>query len=241
MLVKNGAQHYNARMNPKKTLIITIDGPAGTGKSSVAAGIARRLGIAHLDTGAMYRAVTWYALKQQADLTDPAGLGKLAAQCHIGICGSGDTVTVNGHDVTAAIRNQDVTAAVHALAGDPAVRAVLVDQQRRIATELGQLVTEGRDQGSEVFPDATVKFYLDATAPCRATRRYDQLKRKGQPADYDQILAGQQLRDQRDQQRKHGPLTVPDDAIIIDTSQMSLEGVIDTLVSHVTFSEEHKV
>ena len=208
-------------------LIITIDGPAGTGKSSAAVGLADRLGIAHLDTGAMYRAVTWYALQQKTDLDDAAALGKLAAQCRIGL--NGQTVTVNGTDVTTAIRTQNVTAAVHYLATADAVRTVLVDQQRRIGAELGRLVTEGRDQGSVVFPDATVKFYLDADDACRAHRRYDQLIAQGQQADFDQILADQTLRDERDRQRTTGPLTIPQGAVVIDTGTMTLVQVINAM------------
>ena len=213
--------------NRSGTLIITIDGPAGTGKSSAAVGLARRLGIAHLDTGAMYRAVTWQALHEGLDLADGEALAALAGRCRIAL--SDGSVTIDGTDVTSAIRGDAVTAAVHHAASAAAVREVLVAQQRRIAGELRKLVTEGRDQGSVVFPDATVKFYLDAAAECRARRRYDQLIAGGQSADYDRILADQQVRDARDRNRNAGPLTVPDGAVVIDTTSLTLAQVIDAM------------
>lgn len=226
----------------RNRLIITIDGPAGSGKSTVAAALARKRGIAYLDTGAMYRAITLCALEQEVDLDDPAALATLAGDCHIELTeqSQGAGVAVNGRDVTAAIRSSRVTAASHKIAAVPAVRELLVSQQRQIAHQTGSLVTEGRDQGSIVFADTPWKFYLDASAACRAQRRCQQLRQQGVEADYDDILTAQQQRDRRDASRPAGPLKIPDDAIVIDTTGMSVEQVVDTLDRHVKDQQGQK-
>ena len=215
--------------------IITIDGPAGSGKSTVAAALARKLGIAFLDTGAMYRAVTFCALERGVDLDDEKALEDLARDCRIQLRQHGDTVrvSVNDRDVTDEIRSNEVTAAAHKIACVGAVRELLVTQQRQIAAKAGALVTEGRDQGTVAFADAAWKFYLDASAACRAQRRCDQLRQKGIEADYAEILAAQQQRDVRDASRRTGPLKTPDDAIVIDTTDMSVEQVVETLMEYV--------
>ena len=231
-------QSPSTEYNPpalKERLIITIDGPAGSGKSTVAAALARTLGITYLDTGAMYRAVTLCALQQDIDLDDPLALEDLTRNCPIQLTPlpQGTGVSFNGRDITAAIRANEVTAASHKIAAVPALRELLVTQQRQIATEAGALVTEGRDQGTIVFPDTPFKFYLDASPACRAQRRCEQLDRQGQPADYEEILAAQEQRDQRDSSRQTGPLKIPDDAIVIDTTGMSIEAVVAALSQHI--------
>jgi CMP/dCMP kinase len=216
-------------------MIITIDGPAGSGKSTVAAKLAEKVGIGYLDTGAMYRAVTWGAIAAGIDLDNAGALGDYAAQCRIEMHGSGDKfqIRLDGRDITAEIRTPELTNQSHKAANNPRVRAVLVKQQRRIAVELGSAVTEGRDQGTVAFPEATVKFYLNASAPCRAGRRWEQLRSKGIEADYERILSDQQQRDARDAGREVGPLKAASDAIVIDTTEMNIEKVVERMCREV--------
>jgi len=219
-------------------IIITIDGPAGAGKSTIAVRLAQRLSIAYLDTGAMYRAVTLAAIRKNVSLDDPAALEKLARELSIEFTRSDnrDCILIDRVDVTDAIRQPEVTTQAHKIASVTAVREVLVQQQRRIAQEHRHLVTEGRDQGSVVFTQAQFKFYLDASCQCRARRRYEQLQLQGIEANYEKILADQRQRDQRDTSRRLGPLKIPDDAIVIDTTEMDIEQVVDTLYRHVKSS-----
>jgi len=220
-------------------MVITIDGPAGSGKSTVAAGLAGRLDAAYLDTGAMYRAVTLAALESEQPMDDAVSLAEMAAQCKIAFTRqqNRNCVWLNGRDVTEAIRSRQVTAYCHKLADVPAVRELLVRQQRRIAQEIPILITEGRDQGTVVFPDAKFKFYLDATAECRAKRRRQQIQRanseKHDQPDYEEILKAQKQRDQRDVARKVGALKKADNAIVIDTTEMTIDQVVNTLYERV--------
>ena len=183
----------------------------------------------------MYRAITLAALQADTDMQDTDALAHLARQCSIDLCHTpdGDNVLLDGCDVTDRIRTPQVTANAHYVAGTPAVRAVLVAQQRRIAEAAGSLVTEGRDQGTVVFPHARLKYYLDATAECRAQRRYLQLRPKDPSACFETILQDQQQRDQRDATRDVGPLKIPEDAVVIDTSEMTIDEVVETLYRHV--------
>lgn len=216
-------------------MIVTIDGPAGSGKSTVAACLADRLQIGYLDTGAMYRAVTLAALKKNVELTQPEKLAKLAKDCRIEFHTKdlGTEVRLDGQDVTDEIRLPEVSDNAHYIAGAPQVREVLVEQQQRIAREMGALVTEGRDQGTVVFPYAAFKFYLDASPECRAQRRVQQLQQKGVAARYDEILAAQNERDQRDSSRSVGPLKPAPDAIRVDTTNLTIDEVIENLYKHI--------
>ncbi len=216
-------------------MIITIDGPAGSGKSTVAKGLAARLGLAYLDTGAMYRAVTLRALTGGVDLEAPAALAACAHEADLTLdYADGDlTVTLDGRDVSQAIRTVEVTDNSHYIASAAAVREVLVDMQRKIASELGDVVTEGRDQGSVVFAAAAVKFYLVADPAVRARRRYDELRQRGEDVDYDEIHAAIVTRDRRDTGRDVAPLVKPDGAVEIDTGEMTIDEVIDCLAGHV--------
>ena len=219
----------------KNSLIITIDGPAGCGKSTVAVAVAERLGIVHLDTGSMYRAVTLAALERQVPLDDALGLAELAENCAIELTGTGREarVLLDGRDVTEEIRSGQVTSCAHYIAKVAAVREALTTQQRRIAERSGSLVSEGRDQGSVVFPEATFKFYLDATAQCRARRRWQELRAKGDSTSYEEVLAAQKQRDERDRTRQVAPLKSPQGAIIIDTTDMTAEQVVERLCNHI--------
>jgi cytidylate kinase len=216
-------------------IIVTIDGPAGSGKSSVARQVARCLGMQFLDTGAMYRAVAAAALTRGVDPADHAATARMAATLQIRFDWQTDPprVLLDGKDVTDRIREADVTTAVSDVAANDAVRHQLVQAQRRIGREHPNLVTEGRDQGSVVFPHAAVKFYLDAGPEERARRRADQLRQMGKPADEKEILRQQIERDRRDQSRRNGPLVCPEDAVRIDTTSLTMEQVISRLCEQV--------
>ena len=225
---------YNGRTLDTQ-LIITIDGPAGSGKSTIARHLAERLGIAYLDTGAMYRALTLAALEGCVDLDDGAALTRLAAACRIDLAlpEAPDRVYLDGHDVTEAIRRPTVTASAHKLACVAELRQHLVAEQRRIAQRAPGLVTEGRDQGSVVFPGADYKFYLDAAPEIRARRRQAELSAQGECVSYGDTLAAQRERDARDRSRREGPLKVPEDAIVIDTSALTIEEVVQALLDRI--------
>ncbi len=216
-------------------MIITIDGPAGSGKSTAARNLARHLGVAFLDTGATYRAATLKALREQVDPEDEDALARLTRQAdiHLEPGPDGLVVRLDGEDVSEPIRTPRVTDHAKYLARSPKVREVLVELQRRIGRELGSFVTEGRDQGSVVFPDADVKFYLDADPSQRARRRAEELRQKGQDADPDEVLQAIQQRDASDRNRAVGPLVCPDDAVVIDNSAMTPEQTLAALLDHV--------
>ena len=213
-------------------MVITIDGPAGTGKSSVSQAVAQRLGFDFLDTGAMYRAVGFEALRRNANLEDPRELAYVARHARVEFDWSRRPpgVTLNGEPVGHLLRGSDATRAASYVAVVPAIRQMLVEQQRHIGSERGNLVTEGRDQGSVVFPDAECKFYLDATPGERARRRVSQLRTRGEIVDYQEVLRQIVARDHRDANRAVGPLAVPDDAIVIDTSDMTEQQVVQHIL-----------
>ncbi len=216
-------------------MIVTIDGPAGSGKSTAARELAGALGIAFLDTGATYRAVTLEALRRGTDLEDDRALVELARGLDIRFAPAGRDVRVllGGRDVTREIRSEEVSAGSHHAAGSPAVREVLVELQRRLGRQLGSFVAEGRDQGSVVFPEADVKFYLDARAEVRARRRHEEMLAAGRPCDYQEVLESILRRDARDRSRPVAPLVEPEGAIAIDTSEMSIQQVVEELRRHV--------
>jgi cytidylate kinase len=215
-------------------MLITIDGPAGCGKSTAARELAKALGIAHLDTGATYRAVTLLALRQGIDLTDAAALAELARGMDIRMVSTGGRIGVvlDGQDVTDEIRTEAVSANSRYAAASAAVREVLVELQRRLGRQLGSFVTEGRDQGSVVFPEADLKFYLDARPAERARRRCEELRSHGQQADYDAVLAAIEDRDRRDRGRAVSPLRVPGGATVIDTSDMDIAQVTERMLQY---------
>lgn len=214
--------------------IVTIDGPAASGKSTVAGKLAQKLGAIFLDTGAMYRAVTLAAMQAGVDLTDENALLEALDETRFEFCpGSGGMkVSVNGLDVTEKIREPQVTANSHYIASAPRVRAKLVQMQRDFAQGQDKVVTEGRDQGTVAFPDARVKFFLTAGAAERAKRRYLELNDK-QSVNLEQIQAAIEQRDERDRSRAAGPLTAADDAIEIDTTELTIEQVVDKLADYV--------
>ena len=207
-------------------MIVTIDGPAGAGKSSVSRELARRLGFRFLDTGAMYRAMAWAALDREVAWQDREELEALAAATLIEL--TDDAISVNGVDVTQAIRTPEVTAAIHHVADNPAIRGLMVDLQRRLASER-DTVTEGRDQGTVAFPHAQCKIFLTASAEERARRRVQDLAARGVEATYDEILAQQNERDRRDTTRSVGRLLQTPEMIELVTDGLSPEQVVDRL------------
>jgi cytidylate kinase len=215
----------------KPATVIAIDGPGGSGKSTVARAVAGRLGWRHLDTGAMYRAVTLLALRAGA-LDDPVATLKLAEEMSLEVNG---TVVLNGEDVTSQIRTPEVDAAVSVVAANPAVRANLVRRQRTWAHEDGGAVVEGRDIGSVVFPGARLKVYLTATAAERARRRLQQLApwgSDGETSTAGQTAASLSRRDDLDTSRLASPLRVADGAIVVDSTGRSVDEVVEEVLSY---------
>lgn len=210
---------------------MAIDGPASSGKSTVAKIIAKRFGYVYCDTGAMYRSVTWAALENGIDVSDTKQVIDLARRIKITFePGQPDQrVFVDGHEVTKDIRTEKIAANVSAVAAIPEVRAQMVEQQRQIA-QAGGIVMDGRDIGTTVLPDAQVKVFLVASAHERARRRYEENLQKGLATQsLDELEAAIKLRDQKDSTRKVSPLTQAKDAILIDTTSLTIDQVVDEI------------
>lgn len=204
-------------------MIVTIDGPAGAGKSSAARLLAERLGFDFLDTGAMYRAVTLAGLRGQWDFSDQFALSQVLPTLHLDM--PPGKVLLNGEDISHLIRTPAVTAASGAVASSPVVRTQLVAWQRAIAAGR-RFVCEGRDQGTVVFPDALCKFFLIADPVERARRRHRELLAKGESITLEEILQAQQDRDARDAARQIAPMVPAADAILLDSTRFTLEEVV---------------
>ncbi len=207
-------------------MIVTIDGPAGAGKSSAARMLAHKLGFDFLDTGAMYRAVTWAALRARLDLTDSSSLEGLLETLNLQLCGA--AVILNGEDITGPIRTPEVTAASAAIASSIVVRRRLVHWQRQLA-QGRSIVCEGRDQGTVVFPDAGCKFFLVADPRERAARRHRELVARGEQIAFDELLSAQQARDRRDLERTIAPMVPAADAIHLDSTGLSINEVVERM------------
>jgi CMP/dCMP kinase len=212
-------------------MIITIDGPAGAGKSSAARGLAQLLGFEFLDTGAMYRAVALAALRAGINLRDELALSVLISSLRLEMP-PGGRVLLDSEDVTVAIRMSEVTAATGPVADSPSVRRCLVQMQRAIA-EGRNMVCEGRDQGTIVFPDAICKFFLFADPLERAGRRQRQMETRGEKVELEQLLREQEIRDQRDAARDLAPMKPASDAILLDSSGRTPEQVIEAMAAEV--------
>ena len=214
------------------SVTIAVDGPAGTGKSSVSRGLARALGARYLDTGSMYRIVTLAVLRAGVDENDVSAVGALADQVDmaVGFDPDEDLSYLGGEDVSAEIRGDAVTRAVSAVSAVPAVRTRLVARQRELAAGPGSVVVEGRDIGTVVLPDADVKIFLTASAEERARRRNDQNLANGLEDDYEGVLADVRRRDHLDSTRAVSPLRAADDAMIVDSSDMTESDVVAHLL-----------
>ena len=207
-------------------MIVTIDGPAGAGKSTVTRKLAQEIGFQHLDTGAMYRAVTWQAVQNGVDFDDEFALQQVAT--NLILVFDADRVIIGGKDVSEAIRTPAITRQVVKVADAVSVRSQLVDLQRRIASS-GNFVCEGRDQGTVAFPDAFCKVFLTASANSRAKRRSEQLQAAGHFVDFDQIVREQETRDIQDRNREIGRLQKASDAIEVNTDQLTIDEVVAKL------------
>lgn len=212
-------------------LIVAIDGPAGAGKSTVARMVARRLGFVFLDTGAMYRALTWKALQEAVPLDDAPAMTRLATETDVTLIPgeSGDRVLVDGQDVTAAIRTPEVTRNVSQVSAHAGLREVLVERQRELGRQ-GGVVAEGRDIGTVVFPQAGVKIFLVASPMERARRRSRDLQRQGHPVDLEALAAEIAARDAYDSSREVSPLKPAPDAVHLDTDGLDQAQVTDRIL-----------
>ncbi|MDJ0428893.1 (d)CMP kinase [Rhodococcus fascians] len=213
-------------------LVVAMDGPSGTGKSSVSRRLASALQASYLDTGAMYRVATVWVLRSGVEPTDADAVAKAVAALplEIGKDPLSETVLLDGEDVSGEIRGDAVTKAVSAVSAVPAVRELLVQMQRDLANSSTRIVVEGRDIGTVVLPDADVKVFLTASPEARAERRNKQNIEQGRDDDYESVLADVQRRDHADSTRAVSPLRPAEDSVIVDTSELDLDGVIERLL-----------
>lgn len=218
---------------PNGGLILAVDGPSGTGKSTTCRSLAKRLDAKYVDTGAMYRVATLAVLRAGVDPADTDAVIAVTRDLPLEVSDDPDSTAVifDGENVSTQIRDRDVTQNVSAVSAIPEVRVNLVELQRKLTREAHRAIVEGRDIGTVVLIDAPAKAFLTASPEVRATRRYNQDAAAGREVDYDTVLADVIRRDELDSSRKTSPLRPADDAEIIDTSNMSKDEVLDTLVS----------
>jgi cytidylate kinase len=215
-----------------RRLVIAIDGPSGAGKSTAGRALARRLGYVFLDTGAMYRALALKALRDGVPLDSEAELARLARDARIALAGSGDVVSLDGEDVSAAIRTREVSVAASRVSRHPQVRRVMVARQQELGRP-GGVVLDGRDVGTVVFPDADVKFYVDADPRRRAERRHAELAATGVASNVDTIEREIRARDHADSTRPDSPLTRAPDAVYLDTTVLGPDEVVQRMAAEV--------
>jgi CMP/dCMP kinase len=217
-------------------MIIAIDGPSGAGKSTLGKMLAKKLGLLYLDTGAMYRAVALGVLRAGLTLEDASEIADLAANAKIDLVGEPDALKIylDGDDVSVDIRTLEIAQAASVVSTISEVRRIMVEHQRAIGLSApGGCVLEGRDIGSVVFPNADIKFFLTARPEARARRRHTEDQSKGRISTYEQTLAEINERDERDVNRKDSPLTIPEEAVVIDTSELDLSEVFEQMLERV--------
>ena len=221
-------------MVKKKGLVIAIDGPSGAGKSTVARRLAKRLGYTYIDTGAMYRAIGWKAKQEGIDPANETALAGLCGRIQVLLTNDADDprIAVDGIDVSEAIRTPEMGMMASAVSKSPAVRARLLSLQRDLGAR-GGVVMDGRDIGTVVFPDAEVKFYLDASPEERGRRRYRELSAKGMEVDLDRITRDLRERDHQDSGRAIAPLKRAEDAVLIDSSDREIDEVVEAMLANV--------
>ncbi len=221
---------------PRNKMIVSIDGPAGSGKSTIARIIAERTGLTYIDTGAMYRALTWKALKNGIDPLEEPTLSDMAFKSNLEL--SEDKVLIDGIDVTDDIRTLQVTRNVSAVSSLGGVREAMVATQRKMALAAGKgAVIEGRDIGTVVFPDATIKIYLDASVEERARRRQIDLKTAGVDLEIQALESEMRKRDEYDSTRNNSPLKKPADSFVLDTTDKTIQEVVDEVASLIKSKE----
>jgi cytidylate kinase len=216
----------------KERLTIAMDGPAGSGKSTIAQHLAEKLDYLYLNSGSMYRAMTLLSIREGGDSTNVPMLTKLAKSCRIDFLDNGKTTLLNGEDVSDSLRTPEIDRAIVDIARIPEVRHEMVKQQRRIG-EKGGIIVEGRDVTTVVFPDADLKFYISATVEERATRRFAEQKTKGIETTLAQVEKEIRERDQTDESREHSPLRTAEDAVIVDTTSMTINQAVNFVLNHV--------
>jgi cytidylate kinase len=212
-------------------LIIAIDGPSGAGKSTLGRMIARSLNLLYLDTGAMYRAAALAVLRAGVSTMDAAAVASVTARANINLAGDPDSlrVTLDGRDVSDEIRTEEVSQSASVISTIPEVRRTLVQRQREMGAQ-GGVVLDGRDSGTVVFPDADVKFFLTAEPEARAQRRYDEERVRARDVTFEQTLDNINQRDYRDSTRETSPLAIADDAIVLDSTELSIEDVYERMM-----------
>lgn len=224
MLIKPGGQHMSYS--------IAIDGPAGAGKSTIAKKVAKKLKFIYVDTGAMYRAMAIYFIKNNIDPKDEDSINAACDNVNITIEYVNDEqqVILNGENITSILRTEEVGNMASKISVYAKVRSKLVDIQRKLA-KTTDVIMDGRDIGTTVLPDANVKIYLTASVQARASRRYKELLEKGQDADFDSIRMDIENRDYQDMNRENSPLRQADDAVLVDTSELNIEQTVDAIIA----------
>lgn len=215
-----------------KRLTVAMDGPAGSGKSTIARHIAGKLDYFYLNSGSMYRAMTLLSIRKGVPPTDAPALIELAKHCRIDFADNGQITLLNNEDVSDALRTPEIERAIPDVAKVPEVRREMVKQQRRIGKK-GGIIVEGRDVTTVVFPEADLKFYINASVEERARRRFIEFKENGIETTVEQVEADLRLRDETDGSREHSPLRAAEDAIVVDTTHMTIDEAVDFVVRQI--------
>lgn len=225
-------------------MIIAIDGPSGAGKSTLGKMLAKKLGLLYLDTGAMYRAVALAVVQKDVDLSLENEIAAIARTAKIELLGEPESLQVflDGDDVSSEIRTLEIAQAASVVSTNSNVRRIMVEHQRQLGLRAAKgCVLEGRDIGSVVFPNANIKFFLTAKPEARARRRFEEDKAKGRTSTYEQTLAEINERDERDVSREDSPLTIAEDSVVIDTSELDLSEVFETMIAKISEHRPHLV